>query len=155
MPKKQPLPVRFYEKVDKSSHPECWLWIGWRDQDGYGMFWLNGRDVRATRVAWELENGPSPPGSIIMHSCDNPPCVNPGHLRPGTHTENMLDMRAKSRGIGGANHHRSAAILTEEQVLEIRRLNDEGARNIDLTKMFNVSHSTISFIVHRKNWRHI
>lgn len=52
------------------------------------------------RVAWEAHNAePVPEGMIVMHTCDNPPCCNPSHLRLGTHADNTADMYAKGRDV--------------------------------------------------------
>lgn len=80
---------RFWSKVDKSG--ECWYWTASRDPKGYGTFGFEGKVHKAHRIAYTLAFGEIPAGAHILHSCDNPPCVNPGHLRPGTHTENMQD----------------------------------------------------------------
>lgn len=79
---------RFWARVDKSG--DCWLWTRDIDDHGYGRFW----DGRANRfsfhVAYELLVGKKPPGLDLDHLCRNPLCVNPNHLEPVTHHENVL-----------------------------------------------------------------
>jgi len=79
----------------------CIEWGGSRWTLGYGK--LSAPEKRragheyAHRWAWEKFNGPIPKGMYILHRCDNPPCINPLHLRLGTHRDNMHDMLAKGR----------------------------------------------------------
>ncbi len=91
-----PLADRFWIKVVRSGDDECWGWSGTTNK-GYGRINVGGNMVLAHRVAWELTSGLIPPGMCVLHSCDNPPCVNPNHLFLGTHADNMRDMRAKGR----------------------------------------------------------
>jgi hypothetical protein len=44
-----------------------------------------------------IEKGAIADGLYLLHSCDNKICVNPAHLTPGTHVENMADMKEKGR----------------------------------------------------------
>lgn len=58
---------------------------------------IDQRQVGAHRVSLALD-GRDPGPLDAIHSCDNPPCVNPAHLRPATTRENVADMIAKERG---------------------------------------------------------
>ena len=74
--------------VDASG---CWLWNRKFRPDGYGVKSLGKTaEIRAHRWVYEQYVGPIPEGLELDHLCNNPPCVNPAHLEPVTHTENML-----------------------------------------------------------------
>ena len=90
---------RFWAKVDKSG--PCWIWTAGRFATGYGCFRLQGKSLKAHRVAYELEVGPIPLGLNVLHRCDVPLCVNPAHLWVGTARENNADMLEKGRGASG------------------------------------------------------
>lgn len=74
--------------VDSSG---CWIWNRKIRPDGYGIK-STGKytAVRAHRWVYEQEVGLIPEGLELDHLCNNPPCVNPAHLEPVTHRENML-----------------------------------------------------------------
>lgn len=85
----------------------CWPWAGYRQREGYGLVRKKGQPAEAAhRVAYRLFVGPIPPGMVVMHRCDNPPCVRPDHLRVGTQAENLADMRAKGRAPKPGTHCR-------------------------------------------------
>lgn len=88
---------RFWSKVEKSEG--CWTWKSAIGSRGYGIFWIGGKkkNAMAHRVAYQLSKGEIADGMLIMHSCDNPRCVNPGHLSLGTNLGNALDAKAKGR----------------------------------------------------------
>lgn len=94
-----PAEARFWPKVQKGENDECWLWTGAVQRDGYAHFGYRRRTLTASRFSYELAKGPIPAGMDILHSCDNPRCVNPAHLRPGTHLDNMQDKNAKGRDV--------------------------------------------------------
>jgi hypothetical protein len=159
-----PLAQRFWEKVDKQGPSECWLWLGWKNNKGYGMIrsGRRGADVFAHRVSYELAHGPIPTGetrmsNIIMHTCDNPSCVNPAHLRMGAPIDNTRDMIAKGREVwtrhpGEAN---GCAKLTDDKVREIRAAFASGSSMAALARLFGVSDVTVSRTISRRNWAHV
>lgn len=85
---------RFESKYEKS--PGCWMWRAARFTTGYGNF-TQGKNVPAQRIAWLLYRGEIPPGMCVLHSCDEPACVNPDHLWLGTQADNVADRQRKNR----------------------------------------------------------
>ena len=71
------------------SQEECWQWLGSLNRNGYGNCCHNGKGMPAYRFAYEFLVGPVPDGLELDHLCRNPPCVNPAHLEPVTHQENI------------------------------------------------------------------
>ena len=102
------LDAGFWDRMDRSGGPTaCWPWRGAiqtrskQGHGGYGWFSRGGKVRYAHRHALELTIGRVlEPGEVAMHSCDNPPCCNPAHLRAGTQGDNLRDMAAKGRHVG-------------------------------------------------------
>jgi hypothetical protein len=138
---------KFWAKVNKEGVEGCWEWLGCISNYGYGQFWYNKKATHAHRYSWILKNGAIPEGLIIRHKCKGK-CVNPDHLELGTQQDNMNDMIRDNTVRKGIKHHNCK--LTPEQVKEIRTRTNE--RYIKLAKEYNVSHSAISDIIHRRKW---
>ena len=90
----------FWAKVDKRGPNECWPWKGAALSKGYGMSWGlpfgMAYTAPSTHISIFLARGERvPKGAVVMHECDNPPCVNPEHLRVGTYTQNAIDAFAR------------------------------------------------------------
>ena len=147
----KPLRERFFGKVDISG--DCWQWLGYRAPSGYGLFWTGKRDERAHRVSWQFHNGPIPDGLHVLHHCDNPPCVNPGHLWLGTDADNVRDKVKKNRHCYGSLHYK--AKIDESDVLVIRELRSASTSVKALSWFFEISEQTIYQVSQRRTWRHI
>jgi len=130
---------RFWRRVDKSNESGCWLWTGATDNFGYGHFFADGKYHGTHRYAYQRTRGPIPEGMFVMHMCDNPPCVNPAHLRLGTPRENTADMIAKGRKRIGERTRK----FSDADVLAIRR---SGATDKELSERFGISETHVNRI---------
>lgn len=133
----------------------CWLWLGSLDKDGYGCCAKNVYGTsRAHRAAYALFNGPLLPGALILHSCDRPGCVFPGHLRLGTAKMNAKDAVSRGRTCRGEKQHN--AKLTSAIVREIRSKyipHVVGAKC--LAKLYGVNYKNVQRIIKREIWSHV
>lgn len=145
---------RFWSKVDPTA--DCWLWTAHLKPQGYGQFTVRkGLFFGAHQVSYALVHGPIPIGMSVCHQCDNPPCVNPGHLFLGTQSENAFDMVRKGRAnrVRGVDH--PSARLDETDVRAIRLAEPSPYFVSDLAIRYGVSTHAISQIRARKTWRHV
>lgn len=146
---------RFERLIDKRGPDECWPWIGGVTHGGYGRFYLaDGVYVGSNRAAWLLYVGPIRADMHVCHRCDNPPCCNPAHLFVGTRSDNMTDAATKGRIPGPrlAGERNPAAILSADDVRQIRDRRASGETLRSLSSAFGVSQSTVSAIAHGRLW---
>ncbi len=91
----------------------------------------------------------------INHNCDNPKCINPDHLYLGTQQQNIKDMEDRGRRVVLRGENHSGSKLTEQQVLDIRSLCEQGFRLRQIAKLYEVTPEAISSIKNRRSWKFI
>lgn len=156
----------FWCRVQILRPTDCWEWQGTRGRRGYGQMSWEGRNHYTHRLAFCFTSGRLiPAGSVVRHSCDNPPCCNPAHLLLGTQKENNRDMwqRGRASVISGEERAKfqvrgsrvGTAKLNEVEVREIRRRADAGETQRDLASEFGISEASMSRLIHRLRWAHV
>lgn len=148
------LATRLRHYAPEGKPDECWEWTMARNKN-YGMISIGKSKLRGAHiVAWELANKRAlPPGLVITHSCDNPPCTNPKHLVLGTHGDNVNDKVSKERQSRGKDN--GMAKLTDADVRTIRRLYEAGMAQRTIAEQFGIIQSNVSAIVRRRTWKHV
>jgi len=104
MPAKEPPFKRLLSGYEKDADTMCWIWKGHKNKNGYGSIKAFGKMVSVHRLSYELHKGPIKDGMEILHSCDVALCINPDHLRQGTHAENMTEAAKRNRMPSGEDH---------------------------------------------------
>lgn len=139
---------RFMKYVEIGE--SCWLWTGARIPRGYGRFYFDGKPRYAHRVSVILHGGSVADDALVMHSCDNPRCVNPNHLSVGTQTENMRDAAAKGRTVNvtdWSGQKNPKAKLTDGQRIELLSMAKSGASNRSLANSYGITITRVQQIV--------
>lgn len=142
----------FFGKISKDVHSDCILFIGARNQGGYGRLWDGERLRLAHHVSWFLRYGVWPTMQLL-HTCDTPSCVKPAHLFEGTQKQNMEDKVAKGRQPKGPDI--PSAKLCDADVLEIYRMCDARIPTRDIADRFGVNPQTIYTINQGRMWTHL
>ncbi len=149
---------RFWEKVYKTEG--CWIWNAGTTKFGYGVFCVKRNGMRqmllAHRYSFSLVNRDIADGICICHSCDNPPCVRPSHLFPGTQYDNLLDMTNKGRR--NSSHEQKGVLnhnskLSEDDILKIKSLYPQMSQQ-KIADIFGVCQAHISSILSGRRWGH-
>lgn len=156
---------RFNAKWQPEPNSGCWLWTAAilfpknaRPTDIRPIIGLGSRKdgtAIASRVSWQLHNGPIPAGIDVCHHCDVPLCVNPDHLFLGTRRENMQDSLRKGRYTArqyrnGGEH--PMALLSEVEVIAIRASTEASPV---VGAAYGIAAVTVRAIRQRRIWKHV
>ena len=143
------LPERFWSKVAVGNANECWPWIASCDSKGYGHIWMNGRLELSHRLVVGAK-----PGEYALHSCDNPPCCNPHHLRIGTSKENTADAFQRGRRIPCRGEQNGRAKINESIVRQIKSLLGTDSQSA-IARNLNLPRHIVSDIAQGRSWSHV
>lgn len=147
--------ARFWSKVDRNGPNGCWVWTGFCNKKGYGHFSGTRTMYLAHRVSYYLTTGSQPGRLQVQHTCpdgrDNPSCVNPDHLMPGTSQGNMD--RRNSLGRQASGERSGTAKLTPDKVMLILEANGKSTRR--LAKVHGVSHTAIGDVLRGETWKNV
>jgi len=154
---------RFWSNVETGTTDECWNWSGYKNGDGYGYLQIKYKGVFkcifAHRLSYMLTYGydfDKNPESRCLHKCDNPKCINPGHLFIGTQIENIQDMWNKGREHILKGSESSNSKLDECQVNEIKKLLAVGKTSLDtIAQRYSVTRQNIRSIQRGITWKDV
>jgi hypothetical protein len=152
---RQPRPIkeRFMEHVDKTDG--CWNWNGAMISKGtYGSFSYRTKRMLAHRASWLIHVGGINDGLFVLHTCDNPRCVNPEHLFLGTQKENMRDAVKKGRLAGLHTGDKNLTSKINQNIAnDIRRSRVEmKATYKELSQMFSICPTQVANIIKNRCW---
>ncbi len=161
--------IAFWSIVKITTKEECWEWQHVPTKWGYGLFRVTPSAVAvgAHRIAYQLMFGEVASSVFVLHSCDNPICVNPYHLFPGTQADNIADKVRKGRQARGVTHgsrtnpdqlargeRHGRAKMTREKVNEARRDFGNGVvRKVDLMRRYGISSKTLDSLLGGRTWK--
>lgn len=132
--------IRYELSYIPEPNSGCYLWMGYLDQKGYGRIKINGKSFKAHKFAYEHFIGPVAEGLELDHLCRIRCCVNPWHLEPKLHSENV---RCGDQ-----------AKLSWVEVDKIRQIYSESNKTYkELAVQFNVYHGTIARVIREETWK--
>lgn len=159
------LEARYWSKVVVVNDDDsCWEWTATRFEgknENYGKFnFVNPETSKrnatpAQRVAFYLTRGHMP--KVARHTCDNPPCCRPSHIRDGSQADNIADMDERGRRVvhDQTGESNPIAVLTEDLVREGRRRYAAGEANEVMAMELGVSPTALRLAIRGDTWKHV
>lgn len=146
---------RYRAMVDVRAREQCWPWTGSINTSGYGRFKINPYEiVAASRFTLVIATKEEHMDLLALHSCDNPCCCNPNHLRWGTVADNVADMVERNRGRTGKQDGLSngACKLRPGDLETIIARFRRGMNNKQISADLPVDHALVSRIRTGRSW---
>jgi hypothetical protein len=143
-PRNSPVTLEFMRancRVDAQT--DCWVWLKYKNPEGYGNVSHHHKIQKAHRVMWELVHGQPPEGKMVCHRCDNPPCINPDHLFLGTDATNAFDAVLKDRRGKKLNNAQAKAVRSDTRTYR------------QICAEYGISQGMVSMIKHGQRRPHL
>jgi hypothetical protein len=131
--------TRLLDNTTRDPVNGCWEFQGQTDTDGYGRLRVAGRKVQAHRASYSLFCG-DPGGLQVLHSCDNPRCVKPTHLSPGTNAANHRQKAERGRSRNGGSGKAGHALEVRQKIAGMLAA---GASKREIARVLGVSRRTL------------
>lgn len=147
-----PVEERIFAQVERRGACLCFTGC---NIGGYGRIRHDGKNHCVHRIVWSLAHGEIPPGKVIMHTCDNPACIEITHLQVGTQADNIADMTNKGRRVSARGRDQGSAKLCEHDIPIIRHWLKEGYAPYKIANSFGVTEGLIRHIRAGRVWAHI
>ena len=124
---------------------DCILWPKAINSSGYGVTWKDGKQVYAHRLVAGAQEG-----EVVLHTCDNKTCVNPDHLKVGSHAENSKDMVSKNRQ---AKWEKCARTKFSREIVEFVRKAHGKLSSRELGNLVGMSRTNVLDIWNNNIWK--
>lgn len=129
---------RIHKRINIDSNG-CWNWKGALQSKGYGSIGVEGKIYLVHRLMYqEYYDVDLKPSELVLHTCNNRKCCNPGHLYKGTLSDNMQD------AVRAGTHVSGTRKLSKEQIAEIREARRQGIPRYVLARKYGVGKHTIT-----------
>lgn len=128
----------------------CIEWVSGRDTDGYALTGWYGHTFRVSRLVYTELVGDLGSSDVVMHTCDNPPCVNVDHLVRGSQADNAYDRDSKGRGSAGERHY--GAKLNWYLAQDIRELHRSGRSFASIAREYGLGETTVAGVCKGERW---
>ena len=149
---------RFWSKVIPPIIEDgCWNWSAGTDKNGYGYFTINGNTFRAHRFSYEYFYGQITTGLLVLHSCDNPSCVNPNHLSEGTILDNAKDRIERGRQVDLRGGRSGTAVYSDKDIVELLEgiISRKFQLRSDVLQYYDMTENVLANILNRRCWTNI
>ena len=134
-----------------SGTTPCWIWRWSRTRNGYAHVAHHGKTAYVNRIQLGILAQPFLTHQTV-HTCDNPPCVNPAHISVGSILDNAQDRESKQRNNHVRGNRIGSAKLLDADVLAIRARVNAGESQASVLRDYEISQAQIGRIVRRESW---